>query len=63
LVDTNVLVRRPEPAHHDHFAAVIATLRLIESGVTLRVAARAIGEFCAAATWSPHRTASGSMLP
>jgi predicted nucleic acid-binding protein len=50
LVDTNVLLRQFEPAHHHHRAAVTATLRLIESGETLHVAAQSIGEFCAAAT-------------
>jgi predicted nucleic acid-binding protein len=50
LVDTNVLLRQFEPAHHHHRSAVRATLRLIESGETLYVASQSIGEFCAAAT-------------
>ena len=50
LVDTNVLLRQFEPAHHHHRAAVTATLRLIESGEALHVASQSIGEFCAAAT-------------
>ena len=50
LVDTNVLLRQFEPAHHHYRAAVTATLRLIESGETLHVASQSIGEFCVAAT-------------
>jgi predicted nucleic acid-binding protein len=50
LVDTNVLLRQFEPAHHHHRAAVTATLRLIERGEELYVAAQSIAEFWSAAT-------------
>ena len=50
LVDTNVLLRQFEPAHDHHGAAIAATMRLIESGETLQVAAQSIAEFWAVAT-------------
>jgi predicted nucleic acid-binding protein len=50
LVDTNVLLRQFEPAHDHHGAAIDATVRLIESGETLYVAAQSIAEFWAVAT-------------
>jgi predicted nucleic acid-binding protein len=50
LVDTNVLLRQFEPAHHHHRVAVTATLRLIERGEELCVAAQSIAEFWSAAT-------------
>jgi predicted nucleic acid-binding protein len=50
LVDTNVLLRQFEPAHHHHRAAVTSTLRLIERGEELYVAAQSIAEFWSAAT-------------
>ena len=50
LVDTNVLLRRLEPAHAHYRDALDSIARLIESGETLHVASQSIGEFCAAAT-------------
>ena len=50
LIDTNVLLRQLEPAHDHHGAAIAATMRLIESGETLQVAAQSIAEFWAVAT-------------
>jgi predicted nucleic acid-binding protein len=50
LVDTNVLLRRLEPAHAHHRDALDSIARLIENGETLHVASQSIGEFCAAAT-------------
>ena len=50
LVDTNVLLRQFEPVHDHHGAAIAATMRLIESGETLQVAAQSIAEFWAVAT-------------
>jgi predicted nucleic acid-binding protein len=50
LVDTNVLLRRLEPAHPHHRDAVAATERLINSGEPVCVTAQNIAEFWATAT-------------
>jgi predicted nucleic acid-binding protein len=59
LVDTNVLLRRLEPAHDHHRDALDSIARLIESGETLHVAAQSIGEFWAAATRPPAQNGLG----
>ena len=59
LVDTNVLLRQFEPAHDHHGAAIAATMRLIESGETLQVAAQSIAEFWAVATRPPAQNGLG----
>ena len=50
LVDTKRAAAPVRPAHHHHRAAVTATLRLIERGEELYVAAQSIAEFWSAAT-------------
>ena len=50
LVDTNVLLRQFEPAHAQYRAAVDGTLRLIECGEPVHVAAQNVTEFWAVAT-------------
>jgi predicted nucleic acid-binding protein len=50
LVETNVLLRQFEPAHAQYRAAVDGTLRLIESGEPVHVAAQNVTEFWAVAT-------------
>jgi predicted nucleic acid-binding protein len=59
LVDTNVLLRRLESTHDHHGAAIAATMRLIESGEILHVAAQSIAEFWAAATRPPAQNGLG----
>ena len=59
LVDTNVLLRRLEPAHDHHRAAVAATPRLIEHGEPLHIAAQSIAKFWAAATRPPAQNGLG----
>lgn len=59
LVDTNVLLRQFEPAHDHHRAAVAATLRLIEGGETLHIAAQSIAEFWVVATRPPAQNGLG----
>jgi predicted nucleic acid-binding protein len=50
LVDTNVLVRRAEPAHPDHAAAIEAVARLRLDGEILCVTPQIIAEFWTVAT-------------
>lgn len=45
LVDTNVLLRRTQPAHPLHSAAVESVARLLESGEPVHVVAQNIAEF------------------
>ena len=59
LVDTNVLLRQLEPEHNHHRPAIAATMRLIESGETLHVAAQSIAEFWAVTTRPAARNGLG----
>jgi predicted nucleic acid-binding protein len=59
LVDTNVLLRRLEPAHAHHRDALESIARLIENGEILHIAAQSIAEFWAAATRPPAQNGLG----
>jgi predicted nucleic acid-binding protein len=59
LVDTNVLLRRLEPGHPHHRAAVAGADRIMDSGEPVYIAAQNIAEFWASATRSPAQNGLG----
>ena len=50
LIDTNVLLRRLDPAHDHHHAAIAAAQQVLAGGAPAHVAAQSVAEFCAVAT-------------
>ncbi len=50
LVDANVLLRRVEPTHPHHAAAMLSVTNLIKSGATICIAPQCLYEFWAVAT-------------
>ena len=61
LLDTNILLRRIEPAHHQHRVTIDTLLRLNEADEAFYVVPQGIAEFWAAATRPP--AANGLGLP
>lgn len=58
-MDTNVLLRRLEPGHPHHRAAVAGADRIIDSGEPVYIAAQNITEFWASATRPPAQNGLG----